>query len=301
MIEMFEFKDANEASLYAEKWDAALVGDVCDDRTTSSKDYALKHCDSLIHIKYCSDELEILANNKKYQCYEIPEFIKSLNVKKILLDATTLGVVEIGLLLKHLHATKKIKCSILYVEPGAYVKKRVESVSAINEREFDLSMELIGFKGIPSLTKAIDIKIPNNVIFFLGFESYRLKNALEALNISPKECSLVFGVPSYQSGWETNAFDNNIKCINDHDLGGRIYFCGADNPSAVFEELKRIRINIGDDSEMTIVPIGSKPHAIGALTFMAGQRCVNMLYDHPIKSKNRTDSVGAFHLYKLVR
>lgn len=301
MIEMLEFKDADEASSYADQWDTALIGDVCDDRTAASKDYAFKHCKSLIHVKYDSNELEISANAEKYLCYEIPELIKSLGAKKILLDATTLGVVELGLLLKHLHSIKKIKSSILYVEPGTYAKKKTGSDSAINGREFDLSMELIGFKGIPSLTRPIDIKTPNNVIFFLGFESYRLKNALETLNISPKECSLVFGVPSFQPGWETNAFDNNIKCINDNDLGGRIYYCGADNPSAVFEELKRIRTHIGEDSEMTIIPIGSKPHTIGALAFLAGHRFVNILYDHPIKSKNRTDSVGAFHLYKLLR
>ncbi len=61
------------------------------------------------------------------------------------------------------------------------------------------------------------------------------------------------------------------------------------------------QVGVGDDSEMTIIPIGSKPHTIGALAFLASNSTVNILYDHPIKSKNRTDSVGAFHLYRLTK
>ncbi|VUD62308.1 hypothetical protein TDB9533_03014 [Thalassocella blandensis] len=297
-IEMLEFSSTKEIVEYAASWNIALVGSGEDDRSKASIQYAGDHCDAVVTISYDPDEMQILAGDDIYQCYQIPELIKGLTAKQILLDATTLGVPELGLLLKHLYSNKKVKASILYVEPGSY--GQTDTNSGINSREFNLSSELKGYKGIPSLTDALDIETPNSVVFFLGFEGYRLQLALEELNIIPHECSLVFGVPSFRSGWEMNAFDNNIKSINDNDLDGRVFYCGADNPAAVLYQLQSIRSSLGDDHKMTVVPIGSKPHSIGALCFCASDKKTSVLYDHPVKAKNRSGSVGSYHLYKIV-
>lgn len=297
-IEMLEFFSTEEIVEYAAGWNIALVGSGEDDRSKASIQYANNHCDAVVTVVYDPDEMQIIAGNDIYQCFQVPELIKGLNARQILLDATTLGVPELGLLLKHLYPIKKVKTSILYVEPGSY--SQTDSNSGINSREFNLSSELKGYKGIPYLTDALDIETPNSIVFFLGFESHRLQLALEELNIIPHECSLVFGVPSFRPGWEINAFDNNIKSINDNDLDGRVFFCGADNPAAVLHQLQSIRKNLGDDHKMTVVPIGSKPHSIGALCFCASDKKTSLLYDHPVKAKNRSGSVGSYHLYKIV-
>jgi hypothetical protein len=301
MIEMFEFSSFEEALNFGEKWDAGIIGKECDDRTKASTTFTQAHTRKLFSITYSADDLEINANGKIFHCHQVSELINSLDAKRILIDATSLGVPELGLLLKHLNRVKKITYSILYVEPRSYTKQQPESEPKINPREFRLSTELEGFKGIPSLSRSLDNDSSSDVILFLGFESYRLKHALEELNISPKQCSLVFGVPSFRPGWETDAFDNNIKCISDNDLGGRIHYCGADNPAAVIAELNIIRSKLGDEEEIVIIPIGSKPHSIGALIFCALDPNTNLIYDHPIKSKGRSDSVGTFHLYKILK
>lgn len=295
-FEMFEFSDVGEAAAFQQQWDVALVGEQCDERSKASIEFCSSHSEKQICLKYDVEEMELEVEGKKHQCHQIPELIKSLGVRRILLDGTTLGVPELGLLLKHLYSIKKTRSSILYVEPGKYTQKYNGN---INGREFNLSSEILGYKGIPNLSSPLDIETPNSVIFFLGFEGYRLRLALEELNINPNESSLVFGVPSYKAGWEINAFANNIKSISENDLGGRVMFCGADNPAAVLVELDRLRAALGEDHRITIVPIGSKPHSIGALIFCSSDKNTNLIYDHPIKASNRSQSVGSIHLYKI--
>lgn len=295
-MEMLEFQEEIDARQHNEMWEVALVGEGNDDRSVASIRFCDEHSNKMATVRYCPEEMELYLDDKAFQCYETPELIKALNSKTILLDGTTLGIPEIGLLLKHLSSMKRIKYSILYIEPGSYTKM---NDGAINGREFNLSSEIMGYKGIPYLSKPLDIENPNNVVFFLGFEGYRLRLALEELNINPHECSLVFGLPSFKPGWEINAFANNIRSINDHDLGGRVLFCGADNPASVLLELQNMREILGDEHLITVAPIGSKPHSIGALAFCAKDKNASVLYDHPIKSSDRSYSVGAIHLFKI--
>jgi hypothetical protein len=300
MMEMTKALNCSNFSKLNEPWDLSFFGEVCDDRTKVSTKFCVDNVNRSVLALYSSEELSISFNKEIFQCYQIEEFIRENKPRSVLLDATSLGVAELGLLLKIISKVKKLKCSILYIEPGSYVKDCSTS-NGLNVRDFSLSVEIGGYKGIPTLSRPLNLDDNKVVVFFLGFESYRLKHALEELNITPKQCSLVFGVPSFKPGWEVDAFANNIKCISDNDLGGRVYFCGADNPAAVFYQLKEIREMIGDDEEITVIPIGSKPHSIGALIYCSSDLNTNMVYDHPIKNNGRTTAVGPAHMYKLIK
>lgn len=295
-FEMYEFSSEKDAEGYPGSWDVAIVGKGIDQRSQAAISYATTSSTRIISLTYDPDEMALDSDGEKYLCHQVPDLIKSLHAKRILIDATTLGVPEVGLLMKNLYPINKIRTTILYVEPGSYKTKKNGDIS---QRDFILSDEIKGYKGIPYLSQPLDIETKNSTVFFLGFEGHRLKIALEELNINPKNAFLVFGVPSYKPGWELNAFANNIKLINENDLGGRVMFCGADNPHAVLKELSELRLSKGVNHVINVVPIGSKPHSIGALIFCAIDQNSNLLYDHPIKAIGRSDSVGSFHLYKI--
>lgn len=294
---MSEFSNSTSIDKKNWNWEIAFIGESTDDRSIASIDYSKNSSERSIFIDYNPIELAIKIENEEYLCHQLEEYIGRLKVKSILLDGTSLSVPTIALLCKALFNFRKVKLSILYVEPESY---SIESSSSLNKRRFNLSTKYLGYKGIPSITKSLDIEDDNCIVFFLGFEGTRLETALEELNIVPSDCSLIFGVPSYKAGWETSAFDNNIKSIGDHDLDGRVYFCGADNPDSVIYELKQIRENIGDETKITLIPLGSKPHSIGALLFNSWDKNSTIIYDHPIKQDNRSKKTGAFHLYRVI-
>lgn len=299
-MEMTKISDYSELDEFEAEWQLSFYGEECDDRTKKSIEFCKERSGQCFKALYNPEELMISFNSDSIQCYQIEEFIKKFKPKTVLLDATSLGVAEIGLLLKVISRIRKLRCSVLYIEPGSYSK--VESKKGgLNVREFSLSVEISGFKGIPTLSSPLNLDDEKAVVFFLGFESYRLKHALEELNINPNQCSLVFGVPSFKPGWEIDAFDNNIKCIGDNDLGGRVYFCGADNPAAVWSQLSELRSALGADIPITVVPIGSKPHSVGALIYCSSDDNANMVYDHPVKSQGRTDDIGPMHIYRLTK
>jgi hypothetical protein len=52
--------------------------------------------------------------------------------------------------------------------------------------------------------------IPTKTVFLLGYEGQRLAQALEQTDIRPSNCSVVFGVPAFQPGWEMDAYANNV-------------------------------------------------------------------------------------------
>lgn len=299
-MEMTKISNLSELDSINESWNLTFVGEKCDDRTNLSVDFCSSKCEQKIVAKYDHDDLSISFDDEDYQCYQIEEFVRAKKVKRILLDATSLGVAELGLLLKVMSGIKRLRCSLVYVEPGSYSPDETSGIG-FNSREFSLSAEVGGFRGIPMLSKPLNLDDDKVVVFFLGFESYRLKHALEELNISPSQCSLVFGVPSFRPGWEVDAFANNIKCISDNDLEGRVYFCGADNPDAVLSQLREIRTMIGKEKQITVIPIGSKPHSIGASIYCSYDSNSNMVYDHPMKKNGRTTDVGPLHIYRLTR
>jgi hypothetical protein len=52
-------------------------------------------------------------------------------------------------------------------------------------------------------------------VFFLGYEEHRFGVALEDFHrtLRPEDCSIVFGVPAFQPGWEMNSLTNNLRII----------------------------------------------------------------------------------------
>ncbi|GGB86430.1 hypothetical protein GCM10011352_10420 [Marinobacterium zhoushanense] len=294
---MFKFNSIEELIDENRRWDITFCGKAIDDRGNISYNYAESNSSSLVAMAYNADDMRLDVNGDTVECYGLSDYINQVSFDSVLIDATTLGVPELALLLRVLSTLKKKKISIIYTEPKDYRKKESQ---VFGGRVFNLTDKFKGFSGIPTISKRLDLEEPNDVVFFLGFEGHRLQTALEELNIASSDCSLFFGVPPYKPGWEIDAFENNIKYVNDNDLDGRVYFCGADNPAAVFYELDQLRRSMQDESQLTVAPIGSKPHSLGALLFTAVFKDTNLLYDHPIKSHGRSQSVGAVHIYDVV-
>ena len=51
---------------------------------------------------------------------------------------------------------------------------------------------------------------------------------------------------------------------------------------------------------MYLAPIGTKPHALGALLYsLSSPSDCEIIYDHPIPRRNGSSGIGRTHLYRV--
>jgi hypothetical protein len=291
-------QEANTAQeLQFLSWQLALVGTAVDDRGVAAIQFAHESASESRTVSYSPDLFSICVGSDTRNAEDLEEVIFGEAARSIILEATTLGFVEIFLVLKALNGAGCKKLSLLYVEPGDYTgSKRTQLV---HRRDFELSDEVPGFKGIPGATLVTTDRTIQRAVFFLGYEERRLDVALQTQIVRPSDVMVVFGVPAFTPGWEMNSFANNIRVIRDNNIGGGVYFCGAESPAAAFGILDEIYESLLPGERLIIGPIGTKPNGIGAALFAASHREVGLFYDHPKRSANRSSDITRWHLYSV--
>lgn len=278
-------------------WDVLFHGVEIDERCQAAASYAKGISSISVKVEYIpSEKVIIFDGNKRVECHELPEYLKRYE-GSILFEATTLGIPELGLLFSSFFPFCGREHRIMYVEPGEYAHSGKSSSGAL---DFSLSAIRQGYEGVPMLSLELDSNSINKVVFFVGFESERLSSACEEQPITTSKSYLVFGVPPYFAGWEIRSYASNIRCLNEYDLNGYIRYCAADNPQAVIDVLMDIQSDVHDGERLFLAPIGSKPHGIGALIFLASRQFdIGLLFDHPVKKADRTSGVGSVHFYDI--
>jgi hypothetical protein len=216
--------------------------------------------------------------------------------RELVLEATSLSFAELFVAAYAARSAGISRIIFVYVEPAHYSKPQRSGSSHV--REFDLTTEIPGFIGIPGRSQPLDHGRKQRVLFLVGYEGDRLDRAFETLNLEPRTCGVVFGVPAFSAGWEMNTFSNVAPIMNERRIDGGVFFCAADNPVAVFELLQReYKVHAGNHIDFFVSPIGTKPHGIGALLFLLENEDVGLLYDHPEPKKGRTEDLLTWHQF----
>jgi hypothetical protein len=291
---MQEQKD--KSKLIFKKWDYAFTGLAIDDRGEEANDFIINNSTEVIEVKYEANEMVLKIKEKLINIDDLYEEFKFVENKRILIEATSLTFAEILLIINEVE-DKNCELSILYLEPVSYSKKRTELI--VHRREYELTGENLGFIPIPGFINALSEDKNNKVVFIAGYESERIDRGIEENTINTGNCSLIFGVPAFQTGWEMNSFANNIAVIKEQRLSGGVHFASANNPGATYNLLNDIYKSLQDKEELYIAPVGPKPGGIATALFVVKNKGVNILYDHPTKKKTRTNEVGKWHLYDI--
>jgi len=293
--------DSTSSKLSYEDWDLGFVGSSVDDRGKEAIAFIGSKTKKVIKIEYDPINYLILIEEQSIGIDFIDDFLMSyLDLEsKIILDCTSLGFVEL-LIISQVLSNYRIKdFDAIYLEPEYY---RADRNKGISKRDFELSKSFEGYIGIPGHTLSISTDNCDKVVFFCGYESERIERAFEDLNLNEEKTQLIFGVPAFHSGWEMNSFSNNIRVIDERNLNRRLYFCGASNPLAIYEKLSVIYRGLSVDERLFIVPIGTKPMALGACLFKI---CTNdnqklaILYDHPKRKEERSSKISRWNLYNI--
>lgn len=285
------------SQLHLSRWQLGLVGKAVDERGDAAISFLKNNADEVRAASYNPELFSITIESESTYAEQVEDLLRTKASISIVLEATTLGFVEIFLCTRALRSLKCPGLSLLYVEPHEYTSTQRSQL--IHRRDFELSDEVPGFKGIPGATLVTTTRTQQRAVFFLGYEERRLDVAVQTLAVRPSDTIVVFGVPAFTPGWEMNSFANNIRVIRDNNISGGVHFCGAENPAAAFEVLQHIYDSLSTAERLIVGPIGTKPNGIGAALFAATHPEVGIFYDHPKRSRARTSSTSRWHLFRV--
>ena len=291
-------KGTAPAHLDLDEWSVAIHGKVVDDRGKMAVEEVNSRAKRVYQLHYDPINFEVNVNGEKVGVDEFENYFFCMVDDSIVLEATTLGFVEILLCCRTLYRVDGFRLDIIYAEPEMYRSRRRQHL--LHRRDFELSNEVTGYRGVPGSTFFLEGRASRRCVFLLGYEEARMRRAFEELQvIEPTRTSLVFGVPAFKAGWEMDSIANNIAVIREQNITGGIYYCGAENPAAVVEVLGNIHSALQTNERLFVAPIGTKPHGIGVALFVSKHPNVGVLYDHPRRASGRTSRLGNWHLYTV--
>ncbi len=133
----------------------------------------------------------------------------------------------------------------------------------------------------------------------LGFEGTRLAYITENVQPPGGKTVPVVGAPGFRPEYPFYAYHGNRSALSETRAWKNVRFSIANCPFSLFYTLQDIADQYPRDL-LKVAPIGTKPHALGAVLFaIVGRREVELVYDHPIRKKDRTEGASRLLVYHI--
>jgi hypothetical protein len=185
---------------------------------------------------------------------------------------------------------------VIYVEPLDYRY----NVTPTEGEIFDLSERIEGISPIPGFAALRESK-GENVCFvpFLGFEGRRFAYVIEQVQPPGGKIVPIVGIPGFRPEFPFNAYLCNRPALLETRSWKNMRYAAANNPFSAYFLLEDIAAeNQGD--LLKIAPIGTKPHALGAVLYAtACPQTVELVYDHPVRKARRTEGFARLLVYHV--
>jgi hypothetical protein len=184
---------------------------------------------------------------------------------------------------------------VVYVEPAEY--RRHTSPASVSL--FDLSDGYHGVLPLPGFaTLSAEVYKDAVLVAFLGFEGTRARHVAATLDPPPKVVPVI-GVPGFRVEFPTVAVACNQEFLTDHSAHANVQLANATCPFEAYDLLTEVRRD-NPKSLLQIAPVGTKPHALGAVLYAIDhQTGTELIYDNPKRKPNRTQGVGTVHVYTV--
>lgn len=216
-------------------------------------------------------------------------FFRAIGRREVYLDFTGLGH-HIWAPLVRMALECHLQLRAVYVEPADYHY----SVAPRQGEIFDLSERIDGIAPIPLFANLSEPR-EENVCFIalLGFEGTRFAYMVEQVGPPGQKIVPIIGVPGFRAEYPFHTYQGNTQKLMETESWKNVRYARANCPFSLFYVLDDIFASF-DTEYVKIAPIGTKPHALGAvLKCIASNRPVELVYDHPKRKQQRTS--GAFH------
>lgn len=185
---------------------------------------------------------------------------------------------------------------VVYVEPEDYRFHPSPTESTI----FDLSERIEGIAPIPGFARLAS-KSGEEALFvpLLGFEGARFAFLLE--DVQPEYTNIfpVVGVPGFRPEYPFFTYLGNRLQLQSTRAWTNVRFARANCPFSLYQVLQGMAEK-RPGRRMKVAPIGTKPHALGAVLYALDfPQGVELVYDHPVRKAQRTSGTGRVCLYDL--
>lgn len=232
-----------------------------------------------------SDMAKISLRNREH----LDTFFVALGAKRIYVDITGLGHHVWAPLIK-VALSHSLEVHAVYVEPQDYAYSPAPRQGDI----FDLSERIQGIAPIPLFTTLTPSR-EQDVCFvpLLGFEGTRLAHMIEQVEPPGQKIFPIVGVPGFRAEYPFHAFLGNAPKLLETEAWKNVRYARANCPFSLFYVLSDI-LRQNSVNRMKVAPIGTKPHALGAvLASLKFAEPIELVYDHPKRKRERTS--GAYH------
>lgn len=185
---------------------------------------------------------------------------------------------------------------LMYCEPDAY--RYHASPSSVSP--FDLSSSFLGVQPLPGFANLLGPSDEASAVFvtFLGFEGSRSRQVAMSLDPTPKVIP-VLGLPGFKLHYPQVALACNQEFLEENSSESRLRYAAASCPFEAYGVLSEIRRD-NPGSYIYLAPIGTKPHAIGAVLFaLDNPKDTEIMFDHPVKNTGRSTGVGTINIYQV--
>ena len=192
----------------------------------------------------------------------------------------------------------------IYTEPSAYkFAVKPEGLDLFETGLFDLSDRSRGVSPLPRFANLRGPELYDGRSVFvplLGFEGRRALNVLSGLDPTPPDVIPVVGVPGYRLDFPSFTIACNEVFFRETRSQARIMYAPANDPFGARNVLRTISEDY-PDAYMYVAPIGTRPHALGALMFADEEReRAEILFDHPVRKTDSRQGAGKAHLYRIL-
>lgn len=186
----------------------------------------------------------------------------------------------------------------IYVEPGDYRFSEAPTEGNL----FDLSERIEGIAPLPGFASLAPRAARKGVfVALLGFEGARFAHVVE--NVQPEGGSIVpvVGVPGYRPEYPFYTYVGNKGTLLETRAWENVRYAAANCPFALYGLLGEVAREF-DGKPMVVAPIGTKPHAIGAVLYhLRHPNATELVYDHPVRKPERTRGTSRVCVYELFR
>jgi hypothetical protein len=282
-----------------EKGSTYIYGYSTEERSHCVDDLIMKHDEYVNFVKLQDSEKDLiidLVSNQKYflrSSKSIEGFLLSHPTSILYIDVTGLNNrVSASLLnnaIKYKQTANILEIKVVYAEPATYNIKRFKSEGVFH----DLSEQIEGIEPLPGFATIIPDYIDDiQFIALLGFEGGRFIHMLE--NVQPPKDNIIpiIGVPGFRIEYPFVAYWGNRRPLVDTESWRNVKYAAANSIVDAYFLLSNI-LKKSSCTKIKVAPIGTKPHAIGAILFaIKNTQNVELIYDNPIRKKERTQGVG---------